>query len=254
MFWDWSLCQPLAVAKRDDGGLMVVDGQHRLEAARLRGDIEDLPCVVTAYRNAGDEAAAFVALNQQRRPLARSTCSRPRSRPRTRRRHDRAAADRGRAAARAAYQFHGVEAGHGVQHRRHPAASAEGRARDGLALQALARGLPARCCAMPARSSRHRRRRRAGAAGRGQDRRSSGWRPCSPKSQVEWRTEITLEAAATGVERKLAAKNLIARSTARPRSTAAPVALPPTGRSDGAGAEPIHRRPSCAGATSAIAA
>lgn len=68
-FWDWGLCQPLAVAKRADGELYVVDGQHRLEAARLRGDISDLPCVVTPYRNAGDEAAAFVALNQQRRPL-----------------------------------------------------------------------------------------------------------------------------------------------------------------------------------------
>jgi hypothetical protein len=71
MFWDWGLCQPLSVAKRADGSLMVVDGQHRLEAARLRGDIYDLPCVVTAYANAGDEAAAFVALNQQRRPLSR---------------------------------------------------------------------------------------------------------------------------------------------------------------------------------------
>lgn len=70
-YWDWSLCQPLAVAKRADGGLYVVDGQHRLEAARLRGDVDDLPCVVTAYRDAGDEAAAFVALNQQRRPLNR---------------------------------------------------------------------------------------------------------------------------------------------------------------------------------------
>jgi hypothetical protein len=69
MFWDWALCQPLAVAKRDDGALMVVDGQHRLAAARMRGDIDDLPCVVTAYGGAGDEAAAFVALNQQRRPL-----------------------------------------------------------------------------------------------------------------------------------------------------------------------------------------
>jgi hypothetical protein len=69
-FWDWGLCQPLTVAKRDDGRLYVVDGQHRLEAARLRGDIFDLPCVVTSYSNAGDEAAAFVALNQQRRPLS----------------------------------------------------------------------------------------------------------------------------------------------------------------------------------------
>jgi hypothetical protein len=68
-FWDWSLCQPLTVARRADGTLMVVDGQHRLEAARLRRDIEDLPCVVTSYSSAGDEAAAFVALNQQRRPL-----------------------------------------------------------------------------------------------------------------------------------------------------------------------------------------
>lgn len=71
MFWDWGLCQPLAVARRADGSLMVVDGQHRLEAARLRRDIDDLPCVVTAYDNAGDEAAAFVALNQQRRPLSK---------------------------------------------------------------------------------------------------------------------------------------------------------------------------------------
>lgn len=70
-FWDWSLCQPLAVAKRDDGALFVVDGQHRLEAAKLRRDIDDLPCVVTAYANSGDEAAAFVALNQQRRPLGK---------------------------------------------------------------------------------------------------------------------------------------------------------------------------------------
>jgi len=70
-FWDWGLCQPLAIARRADGSLMVVDGQHRLEAARLRRDIPHLPCVITAYANAGDEAAAFVALNQQRRPLTK---------------------------------------------------------------------------------------------------------------------------------------------------------------------------------------
>lgn len=67
-FWDWSLCQPLAIARRLDV-LKVVDGQHRLEAARLRGDIDQLPCVITQYANAGEEAAAFVALNQCRRPL-----------------------------------------------------------------------------------------------------------------------------------------------------------------------------------------
>lgn len=69
MHWDWGLCQPLFVARRGDGGLYVVDGQHRLEAARLRGDIWQLPCVVTSFATMADEAAAFVSLNQQRRPL-----------------------------------------------------------------------------------------------------------------------------------------------------------------------------------------
>lgn len=67
--WDWRLCQPLSVACRQDGRLFVVDGQHRLEAARMRGDIQQLPCVVTHSTSAADEAQAFVALNQSRRPL-----------------------------------------------------------------------------------------------------------------------------------------------------------------------------------------
>jgi hypothetical protein len=67
--WDWGLCQPLFVARRGDGGLYVVDGQHRLAAAVLRGDIPQLPCVVSQFDSATHEAAAFVSLNQQRRPL-----------------------------------------------------------------------------------------------------------------------------------------------------------------------------------------
>lgn len=47
--WNWDLCQPLVVARRAGGGLFVIDGQHRLEAARLRGDIPQLPCVVVDY-------------------------------------------------------------------------------------------------------------------------------------------------------------------------------------------------------------
>lgn len=70
MFWDWGLCQPLAVSRRPDGALTIVDGQHRAAAARMRGDIPHLPCVITSYANSGDEAAAFVALNQMRRPLS----------------------------------------------------------------------------------------------------------------------------------------------------------------------------------------
>lgn len=71
MYWDWGLCQPLYVSRRIDGKLYVVDGQHRLGAARLRGDIWQLPCVVRAFESAEQEAAAFVALNQERRPLSK---------------------------------------------------------------------------------------------------------------------------------------------------------------------------------------
>ena len=71
MFWNWDLCQPLVVARRATGEMFVIDGQHRLEAARLRGDIAQLPAVVVSYESAADEAASFVHLNQQRRPLSK---------------------------------------------------------------------------------------------------------------------------------------------------------------------------------------
>ncbi len=67
--WDWSLCLPLKLARRDDGSMWAVDGQHRLSAALLRGDIPHLPCVIGRYASNCDEAAAFVALNRQRRAL-----------------------------------------------------------------------------------------------------------------------------------------------------------------------------------------
>lgn len=70
-YWNWDLCQPLVVARRAGGGLFVIDGQHRLEAARMRGDIAQLPCVVVDYASTADEAASFVHLNQQRRPLGK---------------------------------------------------------------------------------------------------------------------------------------------------------------------------------------
>lgn len=69
--WNWDLCQPLVVAARPSGELKVIDGQHRLEAARLRGDITQLPCVLVQYESTADEAASFVHLNQQRKPLSK---------------------------------------------------------------------------------------------------------------------------------------------------------------------------------------
>lgn len=73
MYWNWDLCQPLVVARRTDfiDRLFVIDGQHRLEAARQRRDIEQLPCVILNFESVADEAASFVHLNQQRRPLTK---------------------------------------------------------------------------------------------------------------------------------------------------------------------------------------
>lgn len=70
-YWNWALCLPLVVSRRADGGMYVIDGQHRLEAAKLRRDIAQLPCVIVDMADRGDEAAAFVHLNQQRRPLGK---------------------------------------------------------------------------------------------------------------------------------------------------------------------------------------
>lgn len=72
--WNWDLCQPLVVARREGiagDRLFVIDGQHRLEAARLRHDIDQLPCVIVSFADVADEAASFVHLNQQRRPLSK---------------------------------------------------------------------------------------------------------------------------------------------------------------------------------------
>lgn len=70
--WDWKLCQPLVVTRRTDGGLFVLDGQHRLEGARERGDIPHLPCVVIPAIAQSDEAAAFVQLNTARQKLSQA--------------------------------------------------------------------------------------------------------------------------------------------------------------------------------------
>jgi hypothetical protein len=70
--WDWSLCQPLAVSRRGDGGLYVLDGQHRLEGARARGDIFFLPCVINAGLDLAGEARTFVKINTERQKLSDS--------------------------------------------------------------------------------------------------------------------------------------------------------------------------------------
>lgn len=66
--WSWDLCQPLFVARRDDGSMYVVDGQHRLAAARLRSDITQLPCIISMTSGVNHEARLFSEFNRRRRP------------------------------------------------------------------------------------------------------------------------------------------------------------------------------------------
>lgn len=68
--WDWRMCMPLVVSRRQDG-LFVIDGQHRLAAAKLRKDIQYLPCCVANYDGVADEAAMFTAINRARRAMNR---------------------------------------------------------------------------------------------------------------------------------------------------------------------------------------
>lgn len=69
--WDWRLFQPLSVARRQDGGLYVIDGQHRLAAARLRPDLPHLPCVIGNFVGIEEEASAFATMNRQRRVMTK---------------------------------------------------------------------------------------------------------------------------------------------------------------------------------------
>ncbi|MCP3732052.1 hypothetical protein M9978_16630 [Sphingomonas sp. MG17] len=68
--WDWRMCLPLVVSKRADG-FYVIDGQHRLAATKLRGDIPYLPCCVFVFDSVAEEAAMFVAMNRSRRAINR---------------------------------------------------------------------------------------------------------------------------------------------------------------------------------------
>lgn len=68
--WDWRLCLPLLVSRRE-GRLYVIDGQHRLEAARFRGDIPHMPVVVFDFDDPKAEAELFVQANRSRRQMSK---------------------------------------------------------------------------------------------------------------------------------------------------------------------------------------
>lgn len=68
--WDWDLFDVLKVSRRPDDTLFVVDGQHRRAAARLRGDITQLPCVLKRCAGPADEAKLFIAANRGRKAMS----------------------------------------------------------------------------------------------------------------------------------------------------------------------------------------
>jgi hypothetical protein len=68
--FDWRLCAPLIVSRRGDGEFVVIDGQHRTMAAKLRG-MDDLPCCVFTYDSPEDEAKFFITANRSRKPMNR---------------------------------------------------------------------------------------------------------------------------------------------------------------------------------------
>lgn len=66
--WSWIACGAIVVADRE-GVLFVVDGQHRVLAARKRSDIAELPCLVFKTHEAKQEAKGFLAAQTQRKPV-----------------------------------------------------------------------------------------------------------------------------------------------------------------------------------------
>jgi hypothetical protein len=67
--FNWNCYQPIVVTERDDGSFAVIDGQHRLEAAKKHPLIDSLPCYIIAAPDVAVQASIFVSINTQRLAL-----------------------------------------------------------------------------------------------------------------------------------------------------------------------------------------
>ena len=67
--WNDDKCDPLMVNYRSDGFFYVIDGQHRLEAAKMRG-IESLVCIVFVGLSIKEEADLFTEQNEGTKKLS----------------------------------------------------------------------------------------------------------------------------------------------------------------------------------------
>lgn len=65
--FDWSMFQPILVAKSPGGKkYSIIDGQHRVLAALERGDIEQVPCCIVDLPDIARQAESFVSVNKVR--------------------------------------------------------------------------------------------------------------------------------------------------------------------------------------------
>lgn len=64
--FQWRKFTPVVVSKNEDNTYSVIDGQHRLEAAKALGDIDELPCYIVDAENTRDQARSFVSINRDR--------------------------------------------------------------------------------------------------------------------------------------------------------------------------------------------
>jgi hypothetical protein len=66
--WSWVACGTILVGKRG-GEYWVIDGQHRVLAAKRRSDIKTLPCLVFKTESVAQEAQGFLDANTGRKPV-----------------------------------------------------------------------------------------------------------------------------------------------------------------------------------------
>lgn len=67
--WSWAAAGCLIVARRADGSLWVIDGQHRLHAAMVSSHIRDLDCLVWDIDDRTWEAEVFLLIQKHRAPV-----------------------------------------------------------------------------------------------------------------------------------------------------------------------------------------
>jgi len=70
--FNWNCYQPIIVTENADGTYPVIDGQHRLEAAKAHPLIDQLPCYIIDAPEISKQAQIFVEVNSNRRGLTSS--------------------------------------------------------------------------------------------------------------------------------------------------------------------------------------